>query len=174
VTKPPAYDLQGVSENDLIDFTPALRAEAVKLVSRYTIGPLFTPPPVSKWEGPLGLVMVPSATGGANWPGGALDPETNLLYLYSFRSPTVIGMVHDSDRSDMAFVNGQAREPNAPTPAAAGGGGEGGGPNLTVQGLPLLKPPYGTITATDLNKGEIAWQIAHGDTPDDIKNHPAL
>ena len=92
VTKPPAYDLQGVSIDDLIDFTPELRAEAIKLVSRYKIGPLFTPPPVSKWEGPLGLLMVPSSTGGTNWPGGALDPETNILYVYSFRNPSVIGL----------------------------------------------------------------------------------
>jgi quinoprotein glucose dehydrogenase len=175
-SKPPAYDLQGVSENDLIDFTPELHAEAVKLVSRYKIGPLFTPPPVSKWEGPLGLLMVPSSTGGANWPGGALDPETNILYLYSFRNPSVIGMINDPSKSDMAFINGQARDPNAPPPApgAAAGGGEGGGPNLTVQGLPLLKPPYGSITATDLNKGEIAWQVAHGETPDVVRNHPLL
>jgi quinoprotein glucose dehydrogenase len=178
VTKPPAYDLQGVSINDLIDFTPELRAEAIKLVSRYKIGPLFTPPPVSKWEGPLGLLMVPSATGGANWPGGALDPETSISYIYSFRAPTVVGFIHDTARSDMDWINGQARDPNAPPPApgaaAGGGGGEGGGTALTVQGLPLLKPPYGTITATDLNKGEIVWQTAHGDTPDAIKNHPLL
>ena len=175
-TRPPAYDLQGVSEHDLIDFTPELHAEAVKLVSRYKIGPLFTPPPVSKWEGPLGLLMVPSSTGGANWPGGALDPETNVLYLYSFRNPSIIGMINDPSKSDMAFINGQARDPNAPPPApgAAAGGGEGGGPNLTVQGLPLLKPPYGSITATDLNKGEIAWKIPHGETPDVVRNHPLL
>ena len=178
VTKPPAYDLQGVSIDDLIDFTPELRAEAVKLVSRYKIGPLFTPPPVSKWEGPLGLLMVPSSTGGANWPGGSLDPETNILYVYSFRNPSVIGLSNDPARSDMAFINAQARDPNAPPPAAgaaaAGGGGEGGGPAVTVQGLPLLKPPYGSITATDLNKGEIVWQVAHGETPDNVRNHPAL
>ena len=177
VTKPPAYDLQGVAIDDLIDFTPELRAEAVKLVSRYKIGPLFTPPPVSKWEGPLGLLMVPSSTGGANWPGGALDPETNILYIYSFRNPSVIGLINDPARSDMAFVNGQARDPNAPPPApaaAAGGGGEGGAPALTVQGLPLLKPPYGTISATDLDTGEIVWKVAHGETPDAVRNHPAL
>ena len=178
VTKPPAYDLQGVAIDDLIDFTPELRAEAVKLVSRYKIGPLFTPPPVSKWEGPLGLLMVPSSTGGSNWPGGALDPETNILYIYSFRNPSVIGLSNDPARSDMAFINAQARDPNAPPPAAgapaAGGGGEGGGAAVTVQGLPLLKPPYGSITATDLNKGEIVWQIAHGETPDNVRNHPAL
>ncbi|MBF8300899.1 MAG: Quinoprotein glucose dehydrogenase [Acidobacteria bacterium] len=175
VTKPPAYDLQGVGIDDLIDFTPELRAEATALVSRYRIGPLFTPPPVSTWEGPRGLLMVPSSTGGTNWPGGALDPETNIFYGYSFRNPSVIGMIKDPARSDMNFINGQARDPNAPPPAAgAGGGGEGGGPNVTVQGLPLLKPPYGTISAIDLNKGEIVWQTAHGETPDAIKNHPAL
>ena len=177
VTRPAPYDLQGVSIDDLIDFTPELRAEAVKLVANYKIGPLFTPPPVSKWEGPRGLIMVPSSTGGANWPGGALDPETNILYIYSFRQPTVIGMVNDPARSDMNFINGQARDPNAPPPApaaAAAPAGEGGGPALTVQGLPLLKPPYGTITATDLNRGEIVWQVAHGETPDAVRNHPAL
>ena len=178
VTRPPAYDLQGISVDDLIDFTPELRAEAVKLVSRYKMGPLFTPPPVSKWEGPLGLLMVPSATGGANWPGGSLDPETNIFYVYSFRNPTVVGFINDPARSDMNFINGQARNPNAAPPAAGagggGGGGEGGGPGLNVQGLPILKPPYGTISAIDLNKGEIAWQVAHGETPDNIRNHPAL
>jgi quinoprotein glucose dehydrogenase len=177
VTKPPAFDLQGIGIDDLIDFTPELRAEAVKLVSRYKIGPLFTPPTESKWEGPLGLLMVPSATGGPNWPGGSLDPETNILYIYSFRNPTVVGLVNDPARSDMNFISGQARNPNAPPPApggAPGGGGEGAGPGLSVQGLPILKPPYGTISAIDLNKGEIAWQVAHGETPDNIRNHPAL
>jgi quinoprotein glucose dehydrogenase len=176
VTKPPPFEVQGLSIEDLIDFTPELRAEAVKVVSRYKIGPLFTPPPVSKWEGPLGLIMVPSATGGANWPGGALDPETNILYLYSSRNPSVIGLINDPSRSDMAFIQGQAQDPNAQPPAAGAGagGGEGGGPALTVQGLPLLKPPYGSITATDLDKGEIVWQVAHGETPDAIRNHDAL
>jgi quinoprotein glucose dehydrogenase len=179
VTKPPAYDLQGISENDLIDFTPELRAEALKLSSRYKLGPLFTPPPVSRWEGPLGLLMVPSSTGGTNWPGGSLDPETNIFYGYSFRNPSVIGFINDPARSDMNFINGQARDPNAPPPVpggapGGGGGGEGGGPGVTVQGLPLLKPPYGTISAIDLNRGEIVWQVAHGETPDNIRNHPAL
>jgi quinoprotein glucose dehydrogenase len=120
--------------------------------------------------------MVPSATGGANWPGGALDPETNLLYLYSFRNPQVIGLVPGPKPEEFAYVSGVARDPNAaaPAPGAAPPAGEGAGPNVTVQGLPLLKPPYGTISAIDLNKGEIAWQIAHGETPDAIKNHPAL
>jgi quinoprotein glucose dehydrogenase len=179
VTRPRAYNLQGIAIDDLIDFTPELRAEAIKLVSRYTIGPLFTPPPVSKWEGPLGLLMVPSSTGGANWPGGALDPETNRFYIYSFRNPSVIGLIPGPKPAEFAYVNGQARDPNAPPPAAPPAGApavnvEGGGAAVTVKGLPLLKPPYGTISAIDLNTGDIAWQIAHGETPDAIKNNPAL
>jgi quinoprotein glucose dehydrogenase len=178
VTKPPAFDRQGVSVDDLIDFTPELRAEASELVKRFKIGPLFTPPVVSRWEGPLATLMLPSQTGGANWPGGALDPETNILYIYSFTNIAALGLVSDPSRSDMAFIAGRARDPNAPPPApgagGGGGGGEGGGPALTVQGLPLVKPPYGRITAIDLNKGEIVWQVAHGDTPDPIRNHPLL
>jgi quinoprotein glucose dehydrogenase len=180
VTKPPAFDRQGVSIDDLIDFTPQLRAEAIELVKRYKIGPLFTPPVVSNWEGPLGTLMLPSNTGGTNWPGGALDPETNILYIYSFTNIVSLGLINDPARSDMDFGRGRARDPNAaPVPATGGGGGgggggEGGGPAITVQGLPLVKPPYGRITAIDLNKGEIVWQVAHGDTPDVVRNHPAL
>lgn len=186
VTKPPAFDRQGVSIDDLIDFTPELRAEALELVKRYKMGPLFTPPVVSKWEGPLGTLMLPSNTGGTNWPGGALDPDTNLLYIYSFTNVTSLGLISDPSRSDMAYGRGRARDPNAAPSGGAGqggggaaaggggGGGEGGGAGVTVRGLPLIKPPYGHITAIDLNKGEIVWQVAHGDTPDNIRNHPAL
>ncbi|MBM3817841.1 MAG: pyrroloquinoline quinone-dependent dehydrogenase [Acidimicrobiia bacterium] len=177
VTKPPAFDRQGVSIDDLIDFTPELRAEAITLVSRYKIGPLFTPPVVSTWPGPLATLMLPSAGGGANWPGGALDPDTNIMYVHSTTTVTDLGLVRsDGTRSDMLYVRGTAPNPNAapPAPGAAAGGGEGGGPGLSVQGLPLIKPPYGRITAIDLNRGEIVWQIAHGETPDNIRNHPAL
>jgi quinoprotein glucose dehydrogenase len=179
VTKPPPYDRQGVAIDDLIDFTPALRAEAVELVKQYKIGPLFTPPVVSTWGGPLATLMMPSSTGGANWPGGALDPETNILYIYSFSNPSAIGMISDPSKSDMAYIQGRARDPNAPPPepAVSGGGGGGGGeggPSITVQGLPLIKPPYGRITALDLNKGTIVWQVPHGDTPDVVRNNPAL
>ena len=177
VTRPPAFERQGVSIDDLIDFTPELRAEAVKLVSRYKIGPLFTPPVVSRWEGPLATLMLPSAGGGANWPGGSFDPDTNIMYVHSTTTVTDLGLVEsDGKRSDMLMVRGTARNPDAPAPAAGAGagGGEGGGPGLSVQGLPLIKPPYGRITAINLNRGEIVWQIAHGETPDIIRNHPAL
>jgi quinoprotein glucose dehydrogenase len=210
VTKPPAYERQGVSIDDLIDFTPALREEAVKLASRYKLGPIFTPPVLSRWEGPLATLMLPNATGGANWQGGAFDPETKMFYIFTNTSPTPLGLVKPDppSRSDFDWIQGTARNPNAPTttgaggrgvamgsgqggeggrgagagiseagaplPAGGGGRGEGGGAPLTVQGLPLIKPPYGRITALDLNKGTLVWQIAHGDTPDNIRNHPAL
>ena len=167
VTKPPAFDRQGVSVDDLIDFTPQLRAEALRLVSKYKIGPIFTPPVVSKWEGPLATLMMPTSTGGANWQGGAVDPETKILYIFSNTGITQLGLVAAPDRSKMNYIQGIARNPaQPPAPAAAGagasaaavggaapaaaapgggapaagGGGEGGGPGLTVQGLPLVKP----------------------------------
>ena len=177
VTKPPAFAKQGVAIDDLIDFTPALRAEAVKLAARYKIGPLFTPPVASKWEGPLATLMMPSTTGGANWQGGALDPETNYLYVYSSNQISDLALIEsDGKRSDMRYVRGTARNPAAPPaalPAAGAAGGEAAPPVL-VQGLPLVKPPYATISALDINKGDLVWQIAHGETPDNIRNQPAL
>jgi quinoprotein glucose dehydrogenase len=176
VTKPPAFDRQGFSEDDLINFTPELNAEARRIAANYLMGPLFTPPPVSTWPRPLGVLMSPVATGGANWQGGSLDPETNYLYIFANSGVQSLGLVPpDGGRSDMNFISGTARDPNA-APAAGrggGGGGEGGG-GLTVQGLPLARPPYATITALDMNEGTKVWQIAHGETPDNIKNHPAL
>ncbi len=186
VTKPPAFDRQGISEDDLIDFTPELHAEAVKVTKNYRLGTLFTPPVESKWPGPLGTIFVPGSAGGANWMGGALDPATNIMYVYSITETRVYGLVPgDPARSDFRYVSGQARNPEGAVAAASGrgrggaaggggGGDEGGGAGLTVQGLPIIKPPYGRITALDLNKGELVWQIAHGETPDNIKNHPAL
>ena len=190
-TKPPAYDRQGISIDDLIDFTPELRAEAVKFVSKYKIGPLFTPPSVSKAEGPLATLTAPGATGGANWPGGSYDPETHMFYVYSQSIIANLGLIPPPDPkvSDMNFIQGSAiggarrgggqalnladaAQPRRNTNTAGEGGG--GAAPLTIQGLPLLKPPYGRITAINLDRGEIAWQIAHGETPDNIRNHPAL
>ncbi len=169
-TKPPPFERQGVSRDDLIDFTPALRAEAVELVSKYRIGSIFTPPSVSRYDGPLATLMLPRATGGANWQGGSLDPETNILYVFSNTSIWAMGLVHAPERSDMDFVQGLAPDPASP----GAGSGVGRFPRLTVQGLPLVKPPWGRITAIDLDDGEIVWQIPHGATPDNVRNHPAL
>ena len=101
-----------MSIDDLIDFTPELRAEAVKLVSRYKIGPLFTPPVVSKWEGPLATLMLPNVTGGANWQGGSFDPETNMFYIFSNTSVSALGLTPgDGQKSDMLYVRGFALRP---------------------------------------------------------------
>ncbi len=178
-TRPPAYDRQGVTIDDLIDFTPELRAEAVNLISKYKIGPLFTPPVVSKLEGPLATIELPSD--GSNWPGGSYDPETHILYVFSQTLIRLLGLVPpvDSTVSDMNYILGNAAAPPRRPGGGRGrgsaeGGGEGGGGGLNVRGLPLIKPSYARITAIDMNKGEILWQIAHGETPDTIRNNPAL
>ena len=171
-TKPPAYDLHGFTIDDLIDYTPELKAEALKLVSKYKLGPIFTPPIVSKPEGPYATLALATAGGGTNWAGGSYDPETHIAYIPSQRSLTTHGLIPgDPSRTDMNYMAGSA-EKKATT--AAAGGGEGLGPGLTIQGLPLVKPPYGSISAIDLNKGEILWQIANGETPDNIRDNPAL
>ncbi|MBZ5575661.1 MAG: PQQ-binding-like beta-propeller repeat protein [Acidobacteriia bacterium] len=164
--KPPAYDRQGFTMDDLINFTPELHAEAVQLVSKYKLGPIFTPPVVSKPEGPYATLALATAGGGTNWAGGAFDPESHIAYVPSQKSLSSLGLVPpDNNRSDMRYISGSA------APRTGGRGGAGG---LTVQGLPLDKPPYAQISAIDLNKGDILWQIAHGETPDNIRNHPAL
>jgi len=167
-TKPSAYARNGTSIDDLVDFTPELRAQAVAIASRYKLGPVFTPPSVSKVDGPIGTLARGPTNGGSNWPGGSYDPETHIVYVASSNAaPAVLGLVHPSkDRSDMDWIWGVAS-------AQAGGGGRGGAP-LSVQGLPLFKPPYGTISAINLDKGEIAWQVPHGETPDAVRNHEML
>ena len=179
-TKPPAFDRQGVSTDDLIDFTPELRAEALKLVSRFKLGPIYTPPVVSRPEGPLATLVLPNNNGGPNWPGGAVDPETGILYIYSWTQAAAHALIQDPERSDMEYIRGFATAPagegrrRAEQPGEGEGEGGGGGVRLLVQGLPLIKPPWGRISAIDLNAGEIVWQVAHGETPDAVRNHPAL
>jgi quinoprotein glucose dehydrogenase len=155
-TKPPPFDRQGVSTDDLIDFTPELRAQAVQLVKQYRIGPLFTPPSI-RGDGPgatKGTVQLPGSVGGADWQGAAFDPETGMFYVASITGPFVADLVKgDPARTDLDYVPGRRAYPPGP------------------QGLPLLKPPYGRITAIDLNKGDIAWMVANGDGP---RYHPLL
>jgi quinoprotein glucose dehydrogenase len=178
-TKPAPFDLQGITENDLLDLTPALKAEAIEVAKRYKMGPIFTPPVVSSLDGALATLQVPSEVGGANWPGGSLDPESNHLYVHSHRSVYLNALVAANPaQSDMGYVSGQARAGGAGARAGGAGGGRaggaGGGRGGTVQGLPLLKPPYDQITAYNMNTGDIVWQKTHSSTPDDIQNHPAL
>ena len=169
-TKPPAYDRQGVSENDLIDFTPELKAEALRLAKNYTLGPLYTPATIWGDKGKWGTLMLPGALGGSNWQGGSYDPENHTVYIYSRTMPTLWSLRKNTDPNlsdfDYTFQLGP------PAGAPPQDGFKAG--QLTVQGLPLVKPPYGRISAIDLTKGEIVWQVAHGDTPDQVRDHPAL
>ena len=186
-TKPPAFDRQSVKDDDLIDFTPAIKARAKEIADHYVRGDVFTPPTLSRYDGKWGTLGLPGAQGGCNWPGGAFDPETKIAYIYSKTQPAVYGVVH-RDGSDFEYVHGNAVMPamaannqNVGAGAAASVGSvpsELSGPLrpgiATVAGLPIVKPPYGRITALDLKEGSIAWQVAHGETPDSIKNHPLL
>jgi quinoprotein glucose dehydrogenase len=178
-TRPPAYDRQGLAIDDLIDFTPELRAEAVKLVAKYKIGPVFTPPVVSKAEGPIATLTMAAQAPATNWPGGSYDPETHTLYVFSQSAVAQIGLVPPPPGSapDVRYHQGTVLT-GARTAGGSGAtaGAEGGGAvqSLDIQGLPLIKPPYGRISAIDLDRGEIKWQVAHGETPDRIKNHPLL
>ena len=187
-TKPPPYERTGVSTDDLIDFTPELRAEALELVKKYKMGPMFTPPVVSKVDGPLALLT--RALAGTNWKGGSYDPETHVAYVYSTGAIGSMGLVPPpAGFSDMRYISGNAltgARLTGGSGSSAGGGRSVAGaaaptaaeaeatPALSVRGLPLGKPPYGRISAIDLDKGEIKWQIAHGETPDSVKDHPAL
>ena len=172
-TKPPPFDRQGVTVDDLIDFTPELRRRAEEVVTRYRMGPLFSPPSVATLDGTLGTLHLPGLTGGSNWPGGSFDPETGIFYQYSKTEVHGLGLVSNPERSNMDYIMGR---PRPPAGAAGGRGGRGGGGfgGTNIDGITIVKPPWGRITAIDLNRGEIAWQVAHGETPDNIRNHPLL
>ena len=176
-SKPPAYDRQGFAVDDLLDFTPELRKEGEAAIALYRIGPMFTPPSVSRKEGPIATLMMGAQGAATNWPGGSFDPETGTLYVASQSSPAAMGLVPPRPgASDLPYHQGTvltgARQSGGSGSATADAGGAVRA--LTVQDLPLVKPPYSRISAIDLTKGEIRWQVPHGATPDLVKNHPAL
>ena len=201
-TKPPAYARQAVTPEEVVDFTPELKAQALKNLEAFKIGPMFNPPVVSKIGGPVGAMTVGTLNGGTNWPGAGYDPETHTAYLPASNSAVApLGLVEPPKGfSDIRYVSGRAgqpfrvaegpgfgsaadfpREPRprpapaapaAPTAPAAAPAAVGGG--TFVQGLSIVKPPYGTLSAINLDKGELMWQVAHGDTPDVVRNHPLL
>src|SRR6185437_5640695 len=174
-TKPPPFDVQAVDASTIIDFTPELHRQGLKILSHYKTGGIYTPPTMATIDGRWGTLAADMTNGGANWPGGSYDPETQTVYVYSQTTAATLSIVPVTDHtiSDFEYARGL---PGATLSAhVTPSQGNGLHPGLlTVQGLPLMKPPYGRITATNLNKGEIVWQIAHGETPDAIKNHPAL
>jgi len=212
--------------DDLIDFTPAMRAQAIENLKRYRVAGMFNPPVVGDPNGVRGAINVGNASGGTNWPGGGADPETHTVYAVA--SMAAVGGLTlrkpPAGFSDMNYVSGtegtEFREALGPgfgtaadsplagrgragaappegaaAPAAGGGrggrGGRGGaaaapdgtpaapaagrgGGGLQVEGLPIVKPPYGVLSAIDLDNGELKFQVPHGDTPDAVRNSPAL
>jgi len=156
-TKPAPYDRRGFTEADLVDFTPEIHARATEIASKYRFSELFTPPSLYKdpKDGSLGTLHLPSSTGGSNWEGAAYDPDTGFIYVSSRTATSVLSLVSEPDASSVRYIQGGDRTPS-------------------VDGIPLVKPPYGRITAIDLTSGEHVWQVANADTPESIKNHPLL
>ena len=157
-TKPPAFAVQGLTEEDLIDFTPELKAEALEIINNYVYGPIFTPASLpDESAGKRGTIFVPSAGGGANWPGAGFDPETGVLFVPATNGAFTPYMgTLPEDESNFRYYRLQNRGVVGP------------------RGLPLLKPPYSTITAFDMNKGEILWQVPNGDRMARVEEHPDL
>jgi quinoprotein glucose dehydrogenase len=183
--------------NDLIDFTPEMRAEALERLKRYKWAPTpFLPAVAGDVKGILGAISSGTAT---NWPGGGYDPELHLVFAPAGNSPGGSRSIVAPPQgfSDIRYVSGVAGQPfrevlgpgdccaadsprtaaraaeaRAPAPAAAATPAPAGG--LNVQGLPIVKPPYGVLSAINLDRGELAWSVPHGDTPDAVRNHPAL
>ena len=164
---PPAYAKNGTSIDDLIDFTPELRAQAVTIASRYKLGPIFTPPVVSKAEGRSRTL----ARGPTN--GGIELARRSIRSRDSYGLRRVVERGAGGARPRSAEQGSLRHELGRGHRAAPAGGGRGGG-GLSVQGLSIFKPPYGTISAINLDKGDIAWQVPHGETPDAVRNHEAL
>ncbi len=209
-TKPPNYSRNPLKlPDDLIDFTPELRAQALKQIARYKVGPwMYNPPVLGDVNGILGAINMGNAVGGTNWPGVAYDPDTHTIFAQANMVNITAGSVvpPPAGFSDIRYVSGVAGRPfqevfgpgdccaadspraqqleaargNGPQAAAAAAAAPpaarpapaGGG--LTVEGLSILKPPYGTISAVNMDRGEIVWQVPHGDTPDNVRNHPML
>ncbi len=222
-TKPLPFDRVGITEDDLIDFTPELKSQAKQTLSQYRTGPIYLPPMVANTDGKIGTLILPHHTGGSNWPGGCFDPETGILYVSSLTNPDGLSLSQASpERSNMGYVGGGGRAPAGGRGAGAGRGARGaggpGGPGAVAgapgaaapaegelpsrgsapgggggfypaegpapagggrggigpQGLPIIKPPWGRITAISLKTGDHVWMVPNGDAPDAVKNNPAL
>ena len=160
-TKPPAVDEVELNRGLLVDYTPELLRRAQAIYANHTIGWLYDPPTVAR-EGMLGTLQLPNSTGGVNWPGASADPETGFFYVYTKTQIGALGLVNDPERSDMDFIRGR---PEGISFRDA---------STSIDGFPMIKPPWGRITGINMNTGDIAWQIPHGEAPDNIQNHPLL
>jgi quinoprotein glucose dehydrogenase len=168
-TKPPAFDRQGFSEADLIDYTPELHQKALEIASHYVMGPLFTPPSVRSNEpgGKKGTLVLPGGWGSGNWNTGAFDPETGMYYAVSMTQAGSYGLIRNPDPGN-PMLYGTGRLPGVPRPSPEH---RVETDSLNIDGLPIYKGPYGRITAFDLNKGAVAWMVPNGDGP---RNHPLI
>jgi quinoprotein glucose dehydrogenase len=200
-TKPPAYARQNITPDELMNFTPDLHAKALQLAEKYKMGPMFNPAVVSKLGGPLGALGMSTGGGGTNWEGGGYDPELHIAFAHASNSVGSLGLVQPPPGySDIRYLQGMAgrrftvseapgtgsasdaakvspaqaklnailaKQGAADTPSA-------GPTGLSVDGLPLVKPPYGVLSAIDLDKGDLIWKVPHGDTPDSVRNNPDL
>jgi quinoprotein glucose dehydrogenase len=197
-TKPPAYARNEVKiPDDLIDFTPELRAQALKHLERYKLAGMFNPAILGNVDGLVGALVIGNASGGTNWPGAGFDPETQIAYLPAQNA--AVGSLSVAPPppgfSDITYVRGVKGMPfvevfgpgdccaadsgfrtrdELPAPKTAEKPAAPPPPPLNVQGLPIVKPPYGLLAAIDVNRGDLLWQIPHGDTPDNVRNHAAL
>jgi quinoprotein glucose dehydrogenase len=159
-TRPVALDVQGITENDLVDFTPEIKAEAVRVARQFRLGPLYAPPSVAGGaDGTMGTLTAPSAVGGVNWPGGAVDPVDDVLYATVQTSLFRAQVAQGSPKTGVLYHDTRG-QPTGPPP--------------TAFGLPLIKPPYGRVVAIDLKTGERLWMVPHGSTPESIKKNPKL
>jgi quinoprotein glucose dehydrogenase len=154
-TRPAPFERQGVQADDLIDFTPALRQEAQAIAKQYVMGPVYTPPSVRGDGSPtLGTLQLPGSNGGVAWTGAAFDPERQMLYVPSKTNPFAADVLaSDAAETDLRFRAGTRALVSGP------------------RGLPLVKPPYGRVTAIDLKTGDHTWMSANGDGP---RFHPEL
>jgi quinoprotein glucose dehydrogenase len=154
-TLPEPFERQGVRIEELNDLTPEIHTEAKRIASRYRVGPVFNPPSlVTETNG--GTLMGPGSQGGANWQGAVADPETGILYVPSTSTLSVIGLGKDAARSNLDYILTVPSRVTGPF------------------GLPLAKPPWGTIVALDMNTGRKLWTVANGDTPEYVRNHEKL
>jgi quinoprotein glucose dehydrogenase len=195
-TKPAPYDMQGIRESDVIDWTPEIKAEALRVLNLYKYGTTaWEPPAVRGADGKAGSLQMPGNNGGSNWEGGCFDPETGMLYIWSSTQYNRRALVNDPARSNMNYIDGGGGgeggggggrggrgggDAENAGPGGDGGRGRGAGAGglaaapTTAFGLPLVKPPYGRITAINMNTGEHVWMQAIGNTPETYKNHPML
>jgi quinoprotein glucose dehydrogenase len=156
--RPPAISPQGVTLDDAFDLTPELKAAAQAEMKKYRIGPLYTPPSLE------GTIVRPGVIGGANWGGGAFDPESHLLFVKTSNTPNILRVAHP----DTSATNPRAAEVDADL------SGDLANMNAAFEhGIPLTKPPYGQLTAINLDTGTIAWQVPFGDSPA-LRKNPAL